>query len=145
MFQNLTVLVVDDNDTIRMYMDKALTQLGVGRVITASCMTDVKTKIALDELDGVFLDLVLQYGSGLDLARIFRSHKVPVIFCSGVTDEYNIKQMYELGFVFNKPIHMYMLNRGLRYFKSLKLNKRMSGDDDEDKCDDCTHRLGVIE
>ena len=123
MFQNLTVLAVDDNDTIRLFMDKALTQLGCGRVIVAPSMTEAKKLVNIEDLDGVFLDLVLQYGSGLDLARIFRGHKVPVIFCSGVTDEYNIKQMYDLGFVFSKPIHMHMLNRGLKYFKSLKCRK----------------------
>lgn len=119
-FKGLTILVVEDNDSIRFFMDKALTQMGVGRVITASTWYEVQSKTDGIQIDGAFLDLVLQHGSGLDVARSLTAMKVPVVFCSGVADEYNIKQMYRYGFVFEKPIHIHMLNRGLEYFKSLK-------------------------
>jgi DNA-binding response OmpR family regulator len=120
MFNNLTVLVVEDNDAIRFFLEQALTQMGVGRVIPATTWYEVQNKIEGVHLDGAFLDLVLQHGSGLDIARSLTAMNVPVIFCSGVADEYNIKQMYRYGFVFEKPLHLHMLHRGLEYFKSLK-------------------------
>lgn len=119
-YNDLTILVVEDNDAIRFFMESALTQMGVGMVITAATWYEVQQKIEGKEIDGAFLDLVLQHGSGLDVARSLKALKVPVIFCSGVTDEYNIKQMYGLGFVFSKPVHLHMINRGLEYFSSLK-------------------------
>ena len=86
-YQDLTVLVVEDNDAILYFMEHALTQLGVGRVIKAKTWYEVQSGIDGQKIDGAFLDLVLQYGSGLDIARDMRSLKVPIIFCSGVTDE----------------------------------------------------------
>jgi DNA-binding response OmpR family regulator len=119
-YQNLTVLVVEDNKSTMFIMEQILTQMGVGRVITATTWNEVQSKIEGQKVDGAFLDLVLQHGSGLDVARTMRALKVPVIFTSGVTDEYNIKQMYELGFVITKPVSMQAINRGLMYFSQLK-------------------------
>jgi DNA-binding response OmpR family regulator len=119
-YQDLSILVVEDNDSILFFMEAALTQLGVGRVLKAKTWFDVQSVIEGQQIDGAFLDLVLQHGSGLDVGRSMRALKVPVIFCSGVTDEYNHKQMYELGFVFSKPIGLAMLVRGLEYFAGLK-------------------------
>ena len=119
-FRDLTILVVEDNESIKFFMETALTQMGVGTVISATTWYEVQSKIDGVKVDGAFLDLVLQHGSGLDVARSLRALKVPMIFCSGVADEYNIKQMYQYGFVFEKPVHMYALNRGLEYFLQLK-------------------------
>jgi len=119
-YKDLTVLVVEDNQSTMFIMEQVLAQLGVGRVITATTWHEMQGKVEGQEIDGAFLDLVLQHGSGLDVARSMRALKVPVIFCSGVNDEYNIKQMYELGFVIAKPVSMQAINRGLAYFKQLK-------------------------
>jgi DNA-binding response OmpR family regulator len=119
-YKDLTVLVVEDNQSTMFIMEQVLTQLGVGRVITAATWHEVQAKVEGQKVDGAFLDLVLQHGSGLDVARSMRALKVPVIFTSGVNDEYNIKQMYELGFVITKPVSMQAINRGLMYFNSLK-------------------------
>jgi DNA-binding response OmpR family regulator len=119
-YKDLTVLVVEDNKSTMFIMEQILTQLGVGRVITATTWHEVQSLVDGKKVDGAFLDLVLQHGSGLDVARSMRSLKVPVIFTSGVEDEYNVKQMYEHGFVIAKPVSMQAINRGLLYFKSLK-------------------------
>lgn len=119
-YSGLTVLVVEDNESVRFFMEQALTQLGVGNVISASTWYEVQNRIENTPVDGAFLDLVLQHGSGLDVARSLKALKVPVVFTSGVTDEYNLRQMYAFGFVFTKPVNMHMLARGLMYFKSLK-------------------------
>ena len=117
---DLTILVVDDNPTIMCLMEAALTKLGVGRVITATTWYQVQQKIDGINIDGAFLDLVLQHGSGLDIARSLKAIKTPVIFCSGDEDEYNIQQMYAHGFVFAKPVCASALIRGLDYFQWLK-------------------------
>jgi DNA-binding response OmpR family regulator len=119
-YKDLTVLVVEDNQSTMFIMEQVLAQLGVGRVITATTWHEMQGKVEGQEIDGAFLDLVLQHGSGLDVARSMRSLKVPVIFTSGVSDEYNIKQMYEHGFVIAKPVSMQAINRGLMYFAALK-------------------------
>ena len=119
-YKDLIILVVEDNKSTMFIMEHILTQLGVGRVITAATWHEVQSKIEGQKVDGAFLDLVLQHGSGLDVARSMRALKVPVIFTSGVTDEYNIKQMYELGFVIAKPASMQAISRGLMYFAALK-------------------------
>ena len=119
-YKGLTVLVVEDNDSIRMVMEHMLTQLGVGRVITATQWYEVQSSINGVEVHGAFVDLVLQHGSGLDVARSLKSGNVPVIFCSGVDDEYNQRQMYALGFVFRKPVTMPMIHRGIEYFQQLR-------------------------
>ena len=119
-YKDLTILVVEDNDSIRMLMEHMLTQLGVGRVLSATQWYEVQTKLQDTEVDGAFVDLVLQHGSGLDVARSLKAQRIPIVFCSGVDDEYNQRQMYALGFVFKKPVTMYALNRGLEYFAGLK-------------------------
>ena len=119
-YKDLTILVVEDNQSTMFVMEQILTQLGVGRVITAATWHEVQSVVDGKKIDGAFLDLVLQHGSGLDVARSMRALKVPVIFTSGVTDEYNIKQMYEHGFVIAKPVSMQAINRGLTYFAAIK-------------------------
>jgi DNA-binding response OmpR family regulator len=119
-FKDLRIIVVDDDDLLVKYMEAMLTQLGVGSVTTAENFYQVQDKLREGQYDGAFLDLVLQHGSGLDVGRSLKAHGIPVIYCSGVTDEYNIRQMYQIGFVFSKPITMYHLNRGLEYFSQLK-------------------------
>jgi CheY-like chemotaxis protein len=119
-FNDLTILIVEDNPTIMYLIEQALTKLEVGKVITATTWYQVQQKIDDIHVDGAFLDLVLQHGSGLDIARSLKAIKTPVIFCSGVEDEYNIQQMYAHGFVFAKPVSVPALIRGLEYFRQLK-------------------------
>ena len=119
-YKGLTVLVVEDNNSIRLLMEQMLTQIGVGRVITATQWYEVQSAIEGVDVHGAFVDLVLQHGSGLDVARSLKSKNIPIVFCSGVDDEYNQRQMYALGFFFKKPVTMYALDRGLEYFRQLK-------------------------
>ena len=115
-YKDMTILVVDDDVSIRTLMKALLESCGVGHVLVAATYKEAEETASAVKLNGAFLDLVLQRGSGLDIGRMLTEKNVPVVFCSGVSDEFNISQMLEIGWVLSKPVRLQGLRRGLEWF-----------------------------
>ena len=115
-YEQLSVLVVDDDINLRTYMTTLLKSVGVKHIHIAAGKDDSDEIIGNHRIDGVFLDLVLQSESGLALGREFQEMDIPVIYCSGSTDEFNVNQMLEVGWVLTKPIRVGGIKRGLEQF-----------------------------
>ena len=114
--ENMTILVVDDDVSIRSLMKALLESIGVRHVVAVATYLEAEEAANTVKLHGAFLDLVLQRGSGLDIGRMLTERNVPVVFCSGVTDEFNISQMLEIGWALSKPVRLAGLKRGLAWF-----------------------------
>ena len=115
----MKILVVEDDLSLRKYMNLALTGLGA-EVLEADDWHSTMNAIDGHHIDGAFLDLVLQRGSGLDIARHLVEMNIPVVFTSGVSDEYNLSQMHELGWVLSKPVRVTGLKRALAMFGGVR-------------------------
>ena len=115
-YQQLSVLVVDDDINIRSYMGAMLKTCGVGAVHLAETYLEAESIAARNKLDGAYLDLVLQRGSGLDVGRMLVAQGIPVVFCSGVADEFNASQMHEIGWLLPKPVRLAGIKRALESF-----------------------------
>lgn len=115
-FAALSVLVVDDDINIRSYMAASLKALGVGTIHLAETVVEAGETLDVHAIDGAFVDLVLQHGSGLDVGRMMARQGVPVAFCTGVVDEFNLTQMHEIGWVLPKPVRIAGLKRALETF-----------------------------
>ncbi len=78
-----TILVIDDEQSIRLLYEDALTEAG-HRVFTASSGTEGMRILQEHPIDAVVLDIKLEQESGLDvLQRMVEAHpEVPVILCS---------------------------------------------------------------
>lgn len=111
----MKVLVVDDDISLRKYMRMSLEVLGVD-VVEAEDWHTTMTVLDGHQIDGAFLDLVLQRGSGLDIARHLKEKDIPVVFTSGVSDDFNLTQMHELGWVLTKPVRIAGMKRALEWF-----------------------------
>lgn len=115
-YAQLSVLVVDDDINIRSYMAASLKALGVGGIHLAETIEEASAVLEVNPLDGAFVDLVLQHGSGLDVGRMLAKHGVPVAFCTGIADEFNVTQMHEIGWLLPKPVRMAGMKRALETF-----------------------------
>ena len=111
----MRVLVVDDDINLRKYMRLTLQGLGCD-VVEADDWLSARDQLTQVAIDGAFLDLVLQRGSGLDIAHYLQAMDLPVVFCSGVSDDFNMTQMHELGWVLTKPVRVAGLRRALEWF-----------------------------
>ena len=121
--------MVDDDISIRTYMESMLKACGVGHVIAAESWKEVKDVVGVALIHGAFHDLVLQRSSGLDIARELEKIKVPSVFCSGAVDEFNVAQMLELGWLLPKPVRLAGIKRALDYFLMIKQSCAKQCDD----------------
>lgn len=62
----MTVLYVDDEPTIRRAVELWLSRYGI-HVVTAASVADARDQLETRHVDGVFLDVWLEDGSGFDL------------------------------------------------------------------------------
>jgi len=115
-YNQLSVLVVDDDINVRSYMTAMLQACGVGQVHLAETYLEANKIVNEHGSDGAYLDLVLQRGSGLDIGRHLVEFGIPVVFCSGVTDEFNASQMHEIGWLLPKPVRLAGIKRALDLF-----------------------------
>lgn len=102
------VLVVDDEETIRLLLQAHLKQLG-HRVLTASSAEEALAAVrGLGPPDVAVLDVRLPDIQGFELAQKLRAEtgceQVPIIFLSGKVDQEHIDRGHELGAVYlTKP------------------------------------------
>lgn len=116
-YKMLTVLVVDDDISIRSMVESLMLSMGVGHVFTAATWKEAEAICGTAKVSGAILDLVLQRGSGIDIGRDCAARNIPVVFATSMADEFNDAQMLELGWIIRKPVRLAALHRALDYFK----------------------------
>jgi DNA-binding NtrC family response regulator len=85
----MKVLVVDDEQLVRWFLDRALKKSG-HEVITASNIAEAAEKLRTEKIDLLFLDLRMPEGSGVELIRQLENspNKLKIIVCSAfITQE----------------------------------------------------------
>lgn len=112
----MTILIVEDDAACAAYIEALVTKMG------ELCIKAETTEKALDfmsvgKFNGVLCDLVLESGSGLEVAKAARAIGIPVVFVTSTEDDYNTTLMHEYGFVLRKPARMNGLARAIEYFK----------------------------
>lgn len=116
----LTVLIVEDEPTQRMMMEKTLRYCRSLNVLSAASVDEAKQLLKEHRIDGAILDLVLARGSGLEVAALVRELEVPVFFVTSTDDAHNIHLMNEYGLVLSKPPTLPGLFRVLEFFDLAK-------------------------
>lgn len=119
-YASLTILVLDDDISVRTMIVKQLEMLGVGAAMPVSTYKEAMEVVGCAHFDGAFLDLVLQRSSGLDVGHLLSKHNVPCVFYTAISDDFNTQQMLELGWVLTKPVRLAGLRRALDWFKCAK-------------------------
>lgn len=97
----MKVLVVDDEQLVRWFLDRALRKSG-HQVITASNISEAEEKLKSEDIDILFLDLRMPGGNGTQLIEKMsdRLDTLKIIVCSAfITSE--LQEEYQ-----NKGIHV---------------------------------------
>ena len=109
----MKILVVDDEQLVRWFLDKALTKSG-HEVITVSNISDASEKLKTDEIDIVFLDLRMSEGSGQELIKQMEdlSIKPKVVVCSAYITSEMEEEFRNKGIsILRKPFKLEELNK----------------------------------
>lgn len=118
-YKNLKILIVDDSLAMRMLIEQLLCNCHVDQILIAEGVTKAREILESDqEIDGVILDLVLEDGSGLELAKQFKN--VPKVFCTSTRDDHNTNLMYHHGWKIDKPVSLSAISRCVEYFHQMK-------------------------
>jgi DNA-binding NtrC family response regulator len=112
----MKVLVVDDEQLVRWFLDRALKKSGY-EVITASNIAEAAQKLKTDAIEVLFLDLRMPEGSGIDLIRQLdlNEKRLKIIVCSAfitpeLEDEFKTRGICML----RKPFKLEELNSTLK-------------------------------
>lgn len=111
----MNLLLVEDDPAQATYIEAMALQLG-HRPLVANALQGALDALMTQHIDGAICDLVLDSGSGLDVAQACEAHGVPVVFVTASCDEYNINRMYQYGFVISKPLRMNALACAIEHF-----------------------------
>ncbi|MEQ8248907.1 MAG: response regulator [Alphaproteobacteria bacterium] len=94
---NHTILVIDDDDAVRLTLERFLTHHGFEPVLAADGEAGL-TRLGNEKVDLVILDLNLPGMDGLDIAREIRSRgDTPIIMLTGRADEIDRIVGLEIG------------------------------------------------
>jgi len=102
-FDQLKVLVVDDNQHMRMLMGTILRAFGIKTVYVASNQDEAWNVLTLNPCDIIFADWVLDSGSGLELTQKVRTAPnspnafVPIIMLTGHTSVERVHMARDAG------------------------------------------------
>jgi DNA-binding NtrC family response regulator len=112
----MKVLVVDDEQLVRWFLDRALKKSG-HEVVTASNIAEAAERLKTDSIDLLFLDLRMPEGSGVELIRQLdlAAKRPKIIVCSAfitmeLEDEFRSKGICTL----KKPFKLDELNETLK-------------------------------
>lgn len=96
----LTVLVIDDDETIRLGLKRVFEADGL-RVLTAADGTQLASVLDDHPIELVILDVGLPWINGYELAQMMKEHedlrRIPLIFISARTSELDVKRGFALG------------------------------------------------
>ena len=98
--QQLTILVIEDDETIRAALKRIFEGEGY-KVIAAADGTQLSQVLDDNPIDLIILDVGLPWINGFELAQLMKAHEdlknIPLIFVSGRTSEADIKQGFQVG------------------------------------------------
>jgi len=110
------ILVVDDEQLVRWFLDRALRKAGHD-VVTAASIAEAAEKLKTDEIDLLFLDLRMPGGNSVELIRQLdqSATQLKIIVCSAfitpeLEDEFKTKGICML----KKPFKLEELNNTLK-------------------------------
>jgi PAS domain S-box-containing protein len=112
--EDITVLLVEDNDHVREFAADLLEELGY-RVLAADGGDSALALLESDGVDLLFSDVVMPGMSGIELAHAARERLpgLPVLLASGYSDEITEGAGADFGFV-RKPYDIHQLGHALR-------------------------------
>lgn len=112
----MKILVVDDEQLVRWFLDRALKK-GGHDVVTVSNIAEAAERLKTDEIDLLFLDLRMQGGNGIELVRQLEqpATRLKIIVCSAyitpeLEEEFRTKGICML----RKPFKLEELNHTLK-------------------------------
>lgn len=97
--EDLTVLIVDDNDYGRILLSTSLEKMGIGRAVGVSDALEAIAFLADDKADIVLADWYMPEINGAGLIRLMRQlgHDVPAVVCTAYATSDNVKRIKALG------------------------------------------------
>ena len=112
----MKILVVDDEQLVRWFLDRALKKSGHD-VVTASTIAEAAERLTTDEIDVLFIDLRMPEGNGVELIRQLEQPAtgLKIIVCSAfitpeLEDEFKTNGISML----KKPFKLEELNNTLK-------------------------------
>jgi DNA-binding NtrC family response regulator len=95
----VSILVIDDEESLRLTFQLFLQREGYGKVMTASGYTEALQCIADNDFDLIISDIVLEGTSGIDLLRLVREMgvKCPVVMVTGYPNVDTASEAVRLG------------------------------------------------
>ena len=110
------ILVVDDEKTTRVLLEKTISELGY-RVDLACCAKDALDKIKNEEFQLIITDLKMPEIDGAELCRRIRSENLEAVIyaLSGYIGEFEPEQLQDIGFDghLSKPVDGTVLKRAI--------------------------------
>lgn len=98
---DVSVLIVDDQQSMRGICKYILTQLGFADVLEAKSGRDALTKIETHNIDLIISDWNMEDVDGLTLLKVIRSHprtqKMPFIMATGRSEAEHVKEAIAAG------------------------------------------------
>ncbi|MCB9993235.1 MAG: response regulator [Hyphomicrobiaceae bacterium] len=97
--EDLTVLIVDDNDYGRILLSTSLERVGVGRVEGVKDAVKALDFLRSNKTDIVLMDWYMPEISGAGLVRLMRQfgYDVPVVVCTAYATRDNVRRIKDLG------------------------------------------------
>ncbi|MEI8397079.1 MAG: response regulator [Rhodospirillaceae bacterium] len=99
--QSLSVLIVDDQESMCMFIQGHLKKLGVTNIRWANSAAGAKEILKNHKLDLILSDFHMENGSGLDLLKFVRSNpltrKTPFIMITGTADSEVVSAALQAG------------------------------------------------
>ena len=112
----MKVLVVDDEQLVRWFLDRALRKSGY-EVITASNISEAAERLRTDTIGLLFLDLRMPEGGGVELIRqLDQPEKRPkIIVCSAFITQELEEEFRDKGIcILRKPFKLEELNYAVK-------------------------------
>lgn len=95
-----TLLVIEDDETMRNAIKRIFEAEGLS-VKTAADGTQLSSVLDDNPIDLIIMDIGLPWVNGIELAKMLKEHddlkRIPLIFVSGKTSDFDIKRGFEAG------------------------------------------------
>lgn len=121
-----TILVVDDDETVRMSLKRLFEDDG-HRVLTAEDGTQLTNVLDGNPIHLIILDVGLPWINGFELAQMMKEHDdlktIPIIFVSAHREDRDVKKGFQVGAsdYIKKPFDLQQLRKTVHTL--LELNK----------------------
>ena len=102
-FDQLTALIVDDDDAVHLIVERNLRSIGI-KSIAVSTGTEAIKKLADQDFDFIIMDISMPEQDGLDAARFIRDlndrkrKDLPIFALTSFSSEEHTKEILEAGF-----------------------------------------------